>query len=229
MFKSLFVLIGILASNSALSAPLSVEELRKHKSPIIVGDTLIIQGKISSHIYDFLSWEARRLSSVKYVSLNSLGGEFEWGMKIAEKLSGLNIETRVERESYCASICISLFSAGKSRKIHSSVWLGVHGARLGASDAIRLQTACYQENTFHPELASCDEFLTEWYARVFEATDRLFSFGEAQGVSETLRLTYMSLPEQKDWYKSLNILKIEDWVVSAQEAIGHNLATDLLD
>ena len=47
---------------------------RQIQSPEIRGEVLYIQGRIDSHIYDFISRGATDLKGVKTVELNSLGG-----------------------------------------------------------------------------------------------------------------------------------------------------------
>jgi hypothetical protein len=67
-------------SGAAVADPLedadSVDQTRYWRiiSPHIEGDTLIIEGKIDSHIYDYLMYEAGRIAAVKMIELNSLGG-----------------------------------------------------------------------------------------------------------------------------------------------------------
>jgi hypothetical protein len=67
-------------SGAAVAGPLgdadAVDQNRYWRtiSPHIEGDTLIIEGKIDSHIYDYLMYEAARIAAVRMIELDSLGG-----------------------------------------------------------------------------------------------------------------------------------------------------------
>ena len=118
------------------AAPNDVADLaraRRLVSPRIEGDALIIEGKIDSHIYDYLQYEAAKIIPVKVIELNSLGGSNEWALEIARKIRELGKTTVLLSGHSCASACAYLFAAGRERVASEDTWIGVHGARLGAS------------------------------------------------------------------------------------------------
>jgi hypothetical protein len=51
-----------------------LNRIRRIISPHIEGDRLIIEGRIDSHIYDYIQYEAARVAAVRVIDLDSLGG-----------------------------------------------------------------------------------------------------------------------------------------------------------
>lgn len=82
-------------------------------SPHIEGDALIIEGEIDSHIYDYLQYEAARIAPLKFIELNSLGGNSDWALEIARKVKDLGKITLIASDHYCASACAYIFAAGR--------------------------------------------------------------------------------------------------------------------
>lgn len=208
-------------------------DLQKIYSPVIQGDVLYIKGRIDSHIYDYLSYEAKAIADIRVVELNSLGGQAEWALEIARKLKSLNKITRVKSGEFCASACTYLFAAGAHRQAADDVWFGIHGARLGAGYRTTFQGVCFIEfeegpPVFEPKKKGCREFLDTWYATAMKLTVDAFTFMEDNGVSPLLRETYFAMPDDEKWYEEYNVIRKPDWVLQASEAIQYDFVTDLL-
>jgi hypothetical protein len=92
-----------------------VQRLRRIISPHIEGDTLVIEGEIDSHIYDYLQYEAAKIAPLKIITLNSLGGNNDWALEIARKVKELGKVTLLAEGHYCASACVYIFAAGRER------------------------------------------------------------------------------------------------------------------
>ena len=201
-------------------------------SPIIIGDTLYINGKIDSHIYDFISYESQKIETVRYVSINSFGGNHYWAMQVGRRLQELRKITIITKGSVCASACAYIFGSGTERWISENSWVGVHGARLGAGYTVDFIRNCFDrsDNTalLNETKEGCQEFLGYWYNVVFAETQLAFQLIESAGVSPDLFTTYMSLEEDLNWFQNSNILKIKDWALSPQEALHFNLATHII-
>ena len=203
------------------------------RSPEIHGDTLTISGTLDSHVYDFLSYEAKAMANVKYVELDSYGGNAEWALAVAEKLSNLKITTRLSSGHVCASACVWIFAAGKRREIADDAWLGIHGVRLGASYTTSFAGYCFTDlddgsSVFEPRRKGCADFLAHWYEITKQATDATFDFMERNGVSPTLRATYYAMADDPAWPAAQNVLRKPDWVLTANEALGFSLATKVV-
>lgn len=205
------------------------EELQKIYSPWIEGDVLHIKGRIDSHIYDFLSFEAKALEKVRVIELNSLGGSTNWGLEVANKIKSLGKDTRLTSGHYCASACTYLFAAGKERIASTDVWFGVHGARLGAGYMTNFWGLCFIEledgAVFEPKKKGCQEFLASWYETAMKVTLEAFHFMESNGVSSSLRETYFAMPDDPSWPGYANVIRKPDWVLGTAEARKFNLVT----
>ena len=122
-----------------------LERIRQIISPRIEGDTLVIEGRIDSHIYDYLQYEAARIASVRTIELNSLGGNAEWAMAIARKVKDLGKTTLLRSGHYCASACAAIFAAGREREASQDTWIGIHGPRLSAGYLTTFQGLCFAD------------------------------------------------------------------------------------
>jgi membrane-bound ClpP family serine protease len=84
-------------------------------SPRIEGVALIIEGRIDSHIYDYIQYEAAKAAMVRVIDLDSLGGNAEWALEIARKIKELGKTTQLRSQHVCASACATIFAAGRER------------------------------------------------------------------------------------------------------------------
>jgi hypothetical protein len=209
------------------------EDLNKLYSPRIVGDTLVIKGRIDSHIYDFLSREAKPIERVTRIELNSLGGNHTWALEVAKKIQLLGKTTVLPEGNFCASACVYLFAAGKERLAGKETWLGVHGARLGTGFVTAFQGACFVDledgSVFEPRKKGCKDFLAEWYGKAMKATADAFDLMESNGVSRALRETYFAMPDDEKWYEQANVIRKPDWFLVAPEAVKYALVTSLAE
>lgn len=229
--NSILVLIITFFSFSVHAEP-DYETLSKLYAPVIEGDTLIYKGRVDSHFYDYLSLEAKKLENVKYISLNSYGGNHNWALDVAAKIQSLGKTTILKSGNVCASACVYLFAAGKERIMEKGTWLGVHGARLTGSYVSSFAGFCFvdlEDGTmeFTEKKKGCKDFLTTWYDKSFKATNDAFDLMEKSGISPEARTYYFSLPDDPEWYQALNVLKKPDWVVDTATALKYNLATEV--
>lgn len=229
------VLIILLCTQSAFAR--SNQESRKLLSephnPVIIEDTLYITGVIDSHIYDFIAWAGSDLNTVTKVSLNSFGGNSKWALEIGRKIRSLGFNTKVEKGSFCASACIYILGSGHHRSVHESVWLGIHGARLGAVVFSDIAGVCSDQSSnklinVNLHLSDCQQTIDKWYNVAKKTTDDSFDLLESSGVLKELRNTYYSLEEQKDWFTKGNVLRIKDWVLTPTSAKHFLLIHDIL-
>gem|GEM_PF-1570495 len=199
--------------------------------PKIVGDTLHIAGRIDDHIYNYIAYEYKAMENVKFVSLNSYGGNHEWSLLIAEKIKERGLQTQVREGNVCASACIYLFGAGASRIAHTSTWFGIHGARLGASALTSFIGLCFidieEGRQFMPTLKGCQEIVTENTEQSSKATHEAFDFLEDNGISGELRATYLAKDDDPAWPASNNFFRKPDWILPAEDAKGFHLVTEI--
>jgi hypothetical protein len=70
------------------------------------------------------------------LSLNSGGGLFLEGIRLAEIVNRFGLATYVEEGAYCASACFLVFAAGKEKFASYSGRIGVHAAKHATGDAV---------------------------------------------------------------------------------------------
>jgi hypothetical protein len=75
------------------------------------------------------------------LSLNSQGGLFFEGIKLAQAIRRLGLTTYVEEGAICASVCFLIFAAGQQKFASYSSRIGVHSAKDTTGDANRAAVA----------------------------------------------------------------------------------------
>jgi hypothetical protein len=209
-----------------------LERIQQLISPHIEGDTLVIEGKIDSHIYDYIQYEAAKIVPVKVIALNSLGGSNAWALEIARKIRELGKTTRLSSGHVCASACVYLFAAGRQRVAAEDAWIGIHGARLGVGYLTSFQGLCFVDletgSAFEPRKKGCQDFLAHWREVALASTNEAFDGMEANGVSPELRKVYFAMPDDPDWPAQLNVVRKPDWRLAAADALKFRLVTTVL-
>ena len=207
------------------------KDLSIYHSPRIEGRTLYIKGTIDSHIYDFFSYEEKRIrEQVETIELNSLGGSAEMSLLIAQKIASLKKNTKLSKGSYCASACVVIFSAGAKREMDEDTWLGIHAARLDKSLYIRFMNHCFikvdgDEQQFTPKQKNCQEMIDHGYNISVKMTHDTFDLMEQHGVSPGLRKAYFDKADDPAWPATANVVKKPDWILSKSEALKWSLVT----
>ena len=219
-------------SPAAANEVADLARVRRLVSPHIEGDALIIEGKIDSHIYDYLQYEAAKIIPVKVIELNSLGGSNEWALEIARKIRELGKTTVLLSGHSCASACAYLFAAGRERVASEDTWIGVHGARLGVGYLTTFQGLCFVDletgSVFEPRKKGCQDFLAHWREVALASTNEAFDAMESNGVSPGLRQAYFQMPDDPDWPAQLNVVRKPDWRLTASDALKYHLVTAVL-
>jgi hypothetical protein len=209
-----------------------LNRLRRIISPHIEGDALIIEGRIDSHIYDYIQYEAAKVAKVRVIDLDSLGGNAEWALEIARKIKELGKTTQLRSQHVCASACATIFAAGRERVAAEDTWIGIHGARLGPGYTTNFEGVCFVDlegrSVFEPRRTGCREFLNHWYDVTLANTNQAFDMMESNGVSPDLRETYFAMPDDPAWPAQMNALRKPDWPIGAADAVRYNLVTRVL-
>ncbi len=229
----MFLFFCLMATRAIAGDPdLQREEyLHQPHIPKIQGRTLLIEGRIDSHIYDYLAFSYQKLSAVDTVEFDSYGGNLEWAGQIAKKLETLKIKTRLSAGRVCASACVFLFGAGVVREADEGAWFGIHGARIDGGRAASFEQKCLkvsgEQLVYESEKTGCPEFEAEALGVLSQMTRKAFEDMEANGVSPKLQNAYFELPDDPDWLIARNILRKPDWVLTAGDALKFSLVTQL--
>jgi hypothetical protein len=239
---ALQAMVVLMMSGSAVAGPRDfagsaddagdLNRLRRIISPHIEGDTLVIEGRIDSHIYDYIQYEAARVAKVRVIDLDSLGGNAEWALEVARKIRDLGKTTLLRSQHYCASACAVVFAAGHERIAAEDTWIGIHGVRLGPGYTTNFEGLCFDDleggRAFEPRRAGCREFLDHWYDLTLASTNEAFDIMESNGVSPDLRKTYFAMPDDPEWPAQMNAIRKPDWPLKASDAMRYNLVTKVL-
>ena len=75
------------------------------------------------------------------VSLNSPGGLFLEGIRLAETVNRFGLTTYVEEGAHCASACFLVFVAGKEKFVSYNARIGVHSSKDDKGDVARAAAA----------------------------------------------------------------------------------------
>jgi membrane-bound ClpP family serine protease len=220
------------ALTAALHVEAAPERIRQLISPHIEGDVLIIEGRIDSHIYDYIQYEAAKIVAVKVIELNSLGGSNEWALEIARRVKELGKTTLLTSGHYCASACAYIFAAGRERVAAADAWIGVHGARLGVGYTTSFEGLCFVDldagSAFEPHKKGCQDFLAHWREVALASTNEAFDIMESNGVSPDLRSVYFQMLDDPNWPAEMNVIRKPDWRLTAAEALKYRLVTAVL-
>ena len=104
-------------------------------------DVVLLSGEITSGDADGFTKLAEAAvqtgRSSPSLSLNSQGGLFLEGIKLAQAIRRLGLTTYVEEGAVCASVCFLVFAAGKEKFASYSSRIGVHSAKDPTGDADR--------------------------------------------------------------------------------------------
>jgi hypothetical protein len=228
LFFFSFIMILLISPSKAWCTG---HDINQWHSPWIEGDTIHIYGRIDSHIYDFLAYARQNIlqENIRWVSLNSFGGNHAHALEVARLIRELNLNTQLESGHVCASACIYLFGAGQERHMSTDNWLGFHGARLGGHYQGLFQAICFSNNeaevVYLPDTDVCQTQMQQWYDLALQAT--LFGLSRLRewGVSDQMEAIYFSKDDDPHWFLANNILKKPDWYIGFQQAIELNLAT----
>ena len=219
-------------SPAAVGDDANSDRIRQLISPHIEGDALIIEGKIDSHIYDYIQYEAVKIVPLKVIELNSWGGSNEWALEIARKIRELGKTTVLLSHHACASACVYLFAAGRERVAAEDAWIGIHGARLGVGYLTSFAGLCFVDletgSVFEPGKKGCQDFLAHWREVALVSTNDAFDAMESNGVSPDLRRVYFQMADDPDWPAQLNVIRKPDWRLTASEALKYRLVTAVL-
>lgn len=138
---------GVLLS---LSVACSAAAAEKKFGPFTVDDAnpsiIALDGEIDVNSGLNFRRALQAAPNAKLVTLNSLGGNVQMGLLIADDIHQRKLATYIPKESQCFSACSFVFLAGEERKVDGS--LGVHqissdspdlvGAQLAISDIIEV-------------------------------------------------------------------------------------------
>ncbi len=187
------------------------------------GEVLYIDGGIGWELVDELkAYDPNH--EIKVVELNSYGGLVEAGLALAEIIRERQITTHVREGAVCSSICTLLLQSGSRRIVHRTASLMFHGARIGRRGMEIFAWKCQKEG-----LDACKKWYDEIEQDVSIITMTLFAKYVHYGASAKLILDYSKRDEAEDWFERGNFFRVNDWNLTAIEALDYNLIQEIED
>lgn len=192
---------------------------------IVIGDTLYIEGRIDSMIYDLFKSEGLE-HKIKRIELNSYGGDAgDFTYMAAEIIRKHGMITSVRKGARCASSCTLLYQAGVRRVAHLSSWFGYHGTGNPSGEMDYLFN-CLGYGPAEGKLGSseaCALLKDAWYKACMDGTIALFGELVRYDAKSNLLTTYLQQPADENWLENRNILAIQNWVLSAKDSMAFNI------
>jgi hypothetical protein len=130
LFSGAIVAFTVPAQSATLEAYLTgtQQEVVVLAGEIVGGDAVRLMELVEASV------QAQR--PLPSLSLNSGGGLFLEGIRLAQIVKRFGLATYVEEGAYCASACFLVFAAGKEKFASYSGRIGVHAAKHATGDAV---------------------------------------------------------------------------------------------
>lgn len=165
----------------------------------------------------------KNLSKIKYLVLDSPGGDMQFAYNIAIMLKYSNIITVIPKNGICESACTVIFQAGKQRHASKNSSLMYHGVRTG----LGVMEAYIEECPSVTE--ECIQFFNTLRDLIKEETLKMFYVLEDNGLKHDIFLLFIKRPPDPRWLESGNLTGYSDLRFTAEETIQYNAVTDIIE
>jgi hypothetical protein len=130
---SITTLIG---TADELNALLDDPEQGEKSVRVLSGGTVVeLKGFLTDALADKLAATLKAHPKVSSIILNSPGGRWSAGQKMADLVKLCELDTIVKEE--CSSMCTNVFLAGRQRLIAKNAVMGFHRPTSGGQDALQ--------------------------------------------------------------------------------------------
>lgn len=165
--------------------------------------------------------QVRKNQKIKYLILNSTGGDMQFAYNIATIISYLDVTTIIPPRGICESACTVIFQAGKKRYASESSTLMYHGIRFGSKRMLRFFKEC-------PTVTDeCFKRYESMKDRIKMGTIKMFYSLEHFGLSHDVFLLLLEQPVAKNWLLVGNLTRYSDLRFTAEEAMQYNAVTEI--
>ena len=165
----------------------------------------------------------KNLSEIKYLVLNSPGGDMHSAYNIAIMLEYFNIITVIPKNGVCESACAVIFQAGKQRHASNNSSLMYHGVRTGPD----VMESYFEEC---PSVTDqCMQIFKTLRDIIKQETIRMFNVLEDYGLKHDVYLLFIDQPPDPDWLKTGNLTGYSEIRFTAEESIQYNAVTHIIE
>lgn len=187
-------------------------------------EILIIKGDIT---YEHEKSVREHKETLKYLVLDTKGGNMQFAYSIMTIISYYNIITIIPPGKSCESACTIIFQAGKQRHAGKESTLVYHAAHFGDKVMHDFIRGCPQSL---PPNAGCVLVFNQMKTDLVKETIKMFltleHFGLDNEVFGRLRTAPMVFGS---WMHNGNLLRLPDFVYTAEEAMRLNAVTDIVE
>jgi len=165
----------------------------------------------------------KQQTTIKYLILNSPGGELSDAYALALMVKYNGIITVIPPGGKCYSACTIAFQAGKERYASKTSTLLYHGARLGSSYMNEYFKEC-------PTVTDdCMMYYKNMVLRVKTKTIEMFKKLEENGLSHKVFLKLLEQPINPNWLSVGNLTGYSDIKMTAEESMKYNAVTHIIE
>lgn len=212
--------------------PISVgvcqRSLSPPSSPAVTGvvcqkeETLYVDGLLDSYTLQQIKFS---LPQIRKIQWNSAGGNYSGQAKrladeIAQKVRSLKITSEVRKGAHCGSLCTLLFQAGFKRQAHESAIFLFHGPHW-RQEAMDYRSMCLNSESTKECVSKRQSYL--------KIKDDFFNQLEKFDLSPQLDERLMSQPDDSNWFRSGNLIRKRDLILSAREVLPYQVIHQVLE
>ncbi|KKL80113.1 hypothetical protein LCGC14_2007990 [marine sediment metagenome] len=163
----------------------------------------------------------KNLSKIKYLILNSPGGDMQFAYNIALMVKYSNIITIIPKNGVCESACTIIFQAAKERHASKSSSLMYHGVSID----IKVMDAYFKEC---PSVTKqCLQVFNRLKDLVKQETIRMYHVLEDYGLKHDVFLLLIKQPVDPNWLRTGNLTGYSEIRFTAEESMQHNAVTHI--
>lgn len=184
---------------------------------------LMIEGPITQ---EHESAVRKNRETLKYLVLNTKGGDMQFAYNIMTIISYYNVTTVIPPGGTCESACTIIFQAGKQRYAGKDSTLIYHAARFDRKFMRSFLRECPDGNH-----AGCQLIWNQMEKDLVKETLKMFRTLEHFGLNHEVFIQFINAPHVtgRAWLLNGNLLRMDDLKYTAEEAKLHNAVTDIVE
>lgn len=163
----------------------------------------------------------KNLSEIKYLILNSPGGDMQFAYNIATMVKFSNIITVIPKNGICESACTIIFQAAQERHASKSSSLMYHAVSID----IKVMEAYFKEC---PKVTNqCLQIFKMLRDLIKQETLKMYHVLEYYGLKHDVFLLLIKQPADPNWLRTGNLTGYSDLRFTAEESMKYNAVTHI--
>lgn len=179
------------------------------------------ENKICKNLKKYENNICKNRSEIKYLVLDSPGGEMQIAYNIALMVRFSDIITVIPKNGVCESACTVIFQAAKERYASKSSSLMYHGVRIDE----KVMEAYFKECSIVTN--TCMIMFNALKTLVKNETLKMFQVLEDYGLKHDVFLLLIKQPVDPNWLRTGNLTGYSEIRFTAEESMQHNAVTHI--